>query len=437
MRSQSTASPGALTRTVEGSVGRIFASAPHLEPNDYTNIDEDWENLDGEGTHGDVVLSKLATYAVLDGYSCALIDAPTATVDQVPLSDVGNHQPRWIIYRRAQVLSWRWRVENGNVVITRLNLSETADVDDGAWGIKSEDRVRVLRNEGAGITAEVWAERQGNDGQKHWTMIDGPILYTGPKQIPFAVFAGGKMTRPFVARPPLLLLCDKVIEFFQVACDVRHYERVACFPQPVLIGQMAAGSKLTLGPSTVVECGKDGDFKWAELTGTSMDQLRQNQADRRQEIGMLGLSFLMAEKRVAETAKAKQLDSSAENATIVDAAKGIEDGANQALAFHVSYWGIDSEHAPTVSLNKNLSGDVIDATLAQVLLNMRAVGELTRAEYRQILARGRIIPDEMALEDAVNEAEIEASLNKTNLDDQATNGNMPPSNNTPATKAAE
>jgi hypothetical protein len=163
-----------------------------------------------------------------------------------------------------------------------------------------------------------------------------------------------------------------------------------------------------LGPTSVVNVEAGGDFKWAELSGGSMTQLRENQRDRRQEIGALGLSFLVTETRSAETAKAKTLDNAAENATLADAARGIEDGANVALAHHVSYAGVPADQAPTVSLNKNLSGDVIDAVLLRVLLDMRTAGELTMQEFRELLSRGRIIPSEMAAEDAVLLAEVEA-----------------------------
>jgi hypothetical protein len=420
-RSTAAVAPGALTRTVDGSVGRIFSTAPTIEPNRYARIADEWQDLDGQGTHGDVWLSRASVWAILDGFYLALVDAPQAPAPLVSIPEAARYRPRWIGYRRSQVLNWRTAVIDGKVVLTMLALAEVASVPNGEWALVSEERVRVLRRTDLGVTAEVWAERDTAARQKAWQLIEGPVLYDGPAEIPVAILAGGKITAPFVARPPLLALCDKLIEFFRAATNMAHYEQMSCFPQPVVVGQLISQSgdgKLVLGPTSVVNVEAGGDFKWAELAGSSMAQLRENQRDRRQEIGALGLSFLVTETRSAETAKAKALDNAAENATLADAARGIEDGANMALVHHVAYANVVAADAPTVSLNKNLSGDTIDAVLLRVLLDMRAAGELTRAEFREILSRGRIIPSEMALEDAVLAAELEASLNASDVDPQ-------------------
>lgn len=413
LRSTGSAVPGSLTRTVEASVGRIFAVSPTIDVMGYPGIEDEWDDVDGLGTHGDVWLARTSIYAILDGYALALIDAAPTEAAVVPMHTRQQHAPRWISYRRSQLLNWRTAVMDGRTVLTLAVLSEVADVPDGEWGLTQEQRVRVLRNTMGLITVELWALRESADGKEAWIVIEAPRTYRGPSEIPLAVFAGGKMHALFCARPPLLALCDKVIEFYQVASDMRHYERMSCFPQPVVSGTLTTiggDGKLVLGPTSAIQVDSGGDFKWAELAGTSMDQLRQNQQGRLQEIGALGLSFLVTETRQAETARAKALDAAAENATLSDAARGIEDGANQALAFHVAYWGVSEEQAPELSINKNLSGDVIDAPTMTALLAMRAAGELTRSEFREILARGKVIPVEMATADAVIDANMEEAL---------------------------
>jgi hypothetical protein len=401
IRSKGVAAPGALTRTVDGSVGRIFATPPTLTGP--SALMEAWEDIDGQGTHGDVWAAEASTWAILDGFALALVDAPQAPGPIVPLTDAPRYRPRWVLYRRNQLRKVRTAVVDGRVVLTMVALSESREVEDGEWGTKVQESVRVLRNTSGTVSAEVWQEVT-NGAQKSWQRVEGPLVYVGPTEIPLAVLRANKGTALSSVRPPLLALVDKLLEFYQVACDVRHAERMACFPQPVVRGGL--DSNLTLGPTSVVSVSSEGDFKWAEIAGTSLDQLRANQAERRQEIGALGLSFLVSETRQAETARAKALDSAAENATLAVAARGIEDGLNMALVFHASY---TNEEAGTVSLNKNLSGDVIDAALLRVLLDMRKAGELTMQEFREILNRGRIIPAEMAGEEAVLLAEVEAA----------------------------
>lgn len=415
LRSTGVAVPGQLTRTVEASVGRIFAVAPTLEPSGFARIAEHWEDIDGLGTHGDVFLATAGQFAVLDGFALVLVDAPPAPAARVPLPVAEAFRPRWVLYRRHQLCSWSVAPIDGRLVLTRVTLAFDADVPDGEWGTTTEPRVRVLRRSPEGVvTAEVWGEIT-RGAEKVWALLEGPFTYPQHTEIPLAVLAGGKVTAPFVVRPPLLPLCDKVIESWQVASDIRHNERMACFPQPVVEGQLAASptgepGQLVLGPTSAVQVEQGGKFYWAELTGASLEQLRAGQQERLREIGALGLSFLVSETRSAETARAKALDAAAENATLATAARGIEDGANLALQFHAAYYDTPAADAPTVSLNKNLSGEVLDAPLVKVLHEMRAGGELSRAEFREILARGRVIPAEMATEEKIAEAETEAAV---------------------------
>lgn len=421
LRSTGVPVPGHLTRTVEGSVGRLFAVAPTLDAGE--QIQDDWHDLDGMGTHGDVWLANAAQWAILDGFALALVDAPPSGGGTVTLAQLPSFRPRWTMYRRAALVNWQVTVIGNRLRTTRLILRETHEQPNGEWASEAVPRVRVLRMTpvaGDGgrdqVTAEVWEEREEkNTRDKVWTLVEGPYTYAQQVDIPVAVLAAGVQTAPYCVRPPLLALCDKVVEFWQVQSDIRHYERMACFPQPVITGQLATGAdgtpgQLVLGPTSAVQVDQGGSFAWAELSGSSLDALRAGQAERIREIGAMGLSFLVSETRSAETARAKALDAAAENASLARAARGIEDGANVALSFHARYYGTADTNAPTVSLNKNLSGETIDAALLRVLLDMRTAGELTRAEFREILARGRVLPAEMAVADAVAAAELEAAL---------------------------
>jgi hypothetical protein len=425
IRSRGVAAPGHLTRTVEASVGRVFSVAPTLDASGDAEIEADWEDLDGMGTHGDVFLARAQSYAILDGFYLVLVDAPVAPPGgRVPRPDAGKYRPRWIGYRRKQLRNWRTEVVDGRVRVTLVVLDETEDVAEGEFGLAPREVRRVLRADGPTITVARYAQTRdaAGAGGESWTLLEGPFVYDGPREIPLAVLAGGKLVAPFTARPPLLPLCDKLIEFYQVAADMRHYERFSCFPQPTIRGQLVTATgdgKLTLGPTSVVHTEADGAFAWAELEGKSMSELRENQRERLREIGALGLSFLVTETRSAETARAKALDAWAENATLADAARGCEDGANLALQFHASYRKRAAEQAATVSLNKNLSGEVLDAALVRVLLDMRSANELTFAEFREILARGRIIPAEMADEENTLEAELALALARSDVDRDA------------------
>jgi hypothetical protein len=130
------------------------------------------------------------------------------------------------------------------------------------------------------------------------------------------------------------------------------------------------------------------------------------------EIGAMGLSFLVTETRQAETARAKEIDAAAENATLADAGIGIEDGLNMALVYHAAYYGVAPENAPTVSVAKNLDGTRLSAQMVAILSKLRAEFQLSASEFRELLARGGIITPAMAEPEAIAEAELLAALDR-------------------------
>jgi hypothetical protein len=412
-RAGSAPAPGTLSRTIDASVGRLFAIPPVLDGSG--SVVQEWEDIDTAGTHGDVWASRLAALAIRDGLALIVVDAPTAPSDTVPLTDAPAYRPRWLRYTRSQVRNWSTGIVGGKAVLTLLVLDEVEAVPDGAFGMKDEQRRRVFRLTDSGPTVQVWREVTDTQGQR-WEPLSEPVLYRGPREIPVAIAYVGKPTAPLVVKPPLLALCDAVQHFWTRQVNIAYYEDLACFPQPTVVGRLSSRgdgadgpAKLELGPNTYVGVEMGGDFKFAELAGSSMRELRENQRERRLEIGALGLSFLVSETRSAETAKAKALDSAAENATLSDAARGIEDALNQALIFHASY--TPGATPATVSLNKNLTGETLDAPTMTVLLQMRQAGELTMSEYRELLVRGRVLPQGYADAAVVAEAELEAAVN--------------------------
>ena len=420
LRRDGVAVPGYLMRTVGASAGRLFSTAPALDVRGLSQAAADWENIDGQGTHGDVWASASSELAIRDGFCLVLVDAPTAPNALVPMPDAQKYRARWIRYEREALLNWRTVVIDGRTALSMLAMIECHDVPDGAFGMAKEERVRVLRRQDTGaITAEVWAERENEQKQKTWQLVEGPFEFRGPKEIPVALIVGGKRSGLFSVRPPLLSLCDKVIEYWQVASDIRHNERMACFPQPVVIGQRTSATgdpaPLVLGPTTGIGLEVGGDFRWAELAGTSLAQLRESQQVRLREIGTMGLSFLVSETRSAETAKSKQLDSAAENATLADAARGIEDGINQCWMFHAAYDNVAPEQAPTISLNKNLTAETLDPQTVAGITAMRNDGLISDQEFRDLLVRGRVFPVEMSAQDAVLAAELNTELAKATV----------------------
>jgi hypothetical protein len=108
-----------------------------------------------------------------------------------------------------------------------------------------------------------------------------------------------------------------------------------------------------------------------------------------------GLSFLQTDTRAAETAEAKRLDASAENATLATAAQGIEDAINAAWEIHGWYEGMAPIDCPVVSISRDYEATTMPAQLLAAYVQAVAQAGLpVRLLLAQMQQGGLIAPDE-------------------------------------------
>jgi hypothetical protein len=243
--------------------------------------------------------------------------------------------------------------------------------------------------------------------------------------IPLAVCYAGRTDATLTADPPLLDLAFANLEYWQIATELRWYEKLAAHPQPTVEGELVGTGAISadgqvlkptlqLGPTTMVNVEKGGKFHYTEVSGVSFNGLRASLDAKKAEMSELGASFLKKVNRGVETAEAKRLDATAENSTLATAAQGIEDGLNLALGFHALYLGIEAAQAPTIAINRDFEGIMLDAPTMLAYVALVNAGFPKRLVLEALQVGGRIADDEDL--DAL-ELEWEAGLQAAN--DQA------------------
>jgi hypothetical protein len=233
--------------------------------------------------------------------------------------------------------------------------------------------------------------------------------------LPAAIGYTGRTHAPMVATIPLMGVAWANLAHWQQSTNLRFYRDLCAFPQPTITGTLAPDiqtgtpGKLRVGPMTAVHLSEaDAKYAWTELTGSSMEQIEKGIIEKLAQMAKLGMAFLQADTRAAETAEAKRLDATAENSTLATAAQGIEDAVNSALEFHAWYLGIDKAGAPVLSINRDFESTTLDApTMLAYAALVRDAGFPMRLVLEAMQAGGRIGPDEDL--DAL-EGEIAAAL---------------------------
>ncbi len=411
---------GGLARTLSAAVGMLFAKKPKQEGTWTGEIGDQWQNLDGQGTGGDIFVKQAARDAMADGFTGILVDFPPAPTNVEVHS--GNEvalglRPYWASYPRADVISWRTTKIRSVETLSQVVLREGGSTNVGAFGSQPVVRYRVCRlvvapdpaaAEAPAQLIATWSlleERMDASG-KQMTLVEiekgvfrdrsgAPF-----QRIPFAIPYAGHADEMLCAQPPLLDVAWANLEHWRVATNLRHYEDQCCFPQPTVKGALAKDANgaeipLVLGPTTIVRLSNDAEFTMTELTGSSLAQLRASLAEKKDEIGELGMSFLVRKTRGVETAEAKRLDATAENASLATAAQLIQDGLNQALIFHAQYLGIEASAAPSLSLNTDFEMLAMDAaTMLAYVTAVKDAGLPVRILLESWQLQGRIAPDE-------------------------------------------
>jgi len=411
---------GGLSRTLSASVGMLFAKPPALPdilmPGGIWA--EHWANIDLANTAGTVLMKRFAESCVADGFGALVVDFPPVPDGvRVTAADEGrlNLRPFWRLYNRLDIISWRLAVIDNAIQPVQVVLRESAESDLGSFASAAQVQYRVLRLVRVVDTAtqaarhvatwEVLVEESGTAG-RGVKRIDGGFFRgrTGAplSRLPLAIGYGGRTDAPFTARPPLLDVAWSNLYYYRKETTLNYNEELCAFPMIHTKGRVADAKgnaiPLEFGPSTHIETRADGDVKWVELEGTGSALLTVSLAREKRDMAELGMSFLAGDTRAAETAEAKRLDATAENATLSSAATGIEDAINMALVFHAEYEGVDSANAPSVTINRDFESVVMDApTMLAYVTAVEKVG-LDPMTLLDAWQRGGRIPQDADLD---------------------------------------
>lgn len=416
IRRQSEEVSGAYERTLSASVGMLFAKEPKIEWNDAAAIESAWANIDGAGTAGHVLVKQFAEKAINHGISVLLIDhtpTPKGVVVHAGNERELGLRPVWGYYPRTAIRSWRIAVIGGRPVLTQLVLKETGYDESGLYGARAYERYRVLRLEntgqGVGATFELIEKRETGGGNAvEWVSIESGAYRNRTGRIapwiPVAIAHTGRSDAMLDSSMPLLPLAYANLHHWLRATNLRFFSDLTCFPQAVVIGDMAhdgIGSdgmpipgKLRLGPGATVYLREGGDFKWETPSSDSWEFQSADLTARERRMAQLGMSFLAPDTRAAETAEAKRIDSTAENATLSTAAQGIDDAVNRAFEIHAWYEGLGPEQVPVFQTNRDFENTAMDADTMRAYVNaVKEAGLPPRMLLEAWQQGGRIGPD--------------------------------------------
>lgn len=383
-------------RTLQAMTGLVMQRPVELGQT-AGKIAEHWESIDGRRGHGAVFARRVFTEGLATNW-CGIL------VDMQPLEDEGGVRsradearlglrPYWRLYKAEDIRDWQWTEYQGEQVLRLLVLRECYQERVGRFRIEERVDYRVIEWRGPGeITWELWRE-EGDRGNRSASLVRrGSIL--GPERIPFSFFTPNEVYGP----PPLIDLADLNLTHYRTDTDRRHLMRIGCLPIPVRIGYPNAGDEpeKPFGTNRLLDVPLDGDFKWAEITGAAFGVTGEDLRMIEARMGAMGLAFLQPETRAAETAEAKRIDSTAQNATLASAARALKDCLEEAVIYHAQFLKV----APVgVEVNTDFERTVLPPQMIDALSRLEVAGQLSLETLLAMLKRGHVLGDDTDVEE--------------------------------------
>jgi len=367
------------------------------------------DDIDREGVNLLTLASEMALEALAYGLCGILVEAPKPIVGvaaNITRADekAAGVRPYFVRVMHNQILGWKIKRVDGVATLVQLRILECETRDDGEWGEKEVERVRVLE-------PGRWATYEKAERSEEWVIADSGT--TTLNRIPFVPIYGTRLGF-MMGVSPLLDLAYLNVKHWQSQSDqdnILHVARV-----PILFGKgFQEDDDIVVGVATAVKTtSTEADLKFVEHSGEGIGAGKESLQDLEQQMIQAGAELL--EKRPGtRTATESANDNEANKSDLQRIAEGFEDSLDQALQLLAELGGLKS--GGNVTLFKDFGAVVLGLASGQLILSMQQSGLLSKATaINELKRRGELAP-EVDADQEIERVEAEGPGLGTHTDD--------------------
>ena len=379
-------------RLVDNAAGLILRRPINLEGDDFWLT---WsENVDGLGSSLNEYARRALVSALCYGHSGILVDFPpdpgvTTLYEERQL----GRRPYFNHIDAPQIWGWRQETTIPNSPLSQVRLHEYATIPEGRFGQIRVERMRVIEPNGY----EVY-QRNGDvqAGTADLGTNDIGLVETGDlpfNQIPFVPIYTNR-TGMLTSSPPLIDIANLNITHYQRQADLIHALHIAAMPILVMEGWEDADDSTAVGVNYGMITTPGNKVYYVNADSGAFQAQQDELKELEMQMSTLGISKLLGQKYVAESADAKRIDQAQANSVLSIISMELESSLQQAYYFAARYLGIDP---PKVTLDRDFDFYRLLGQDISVIGQLRAEGALSNATYLDILKSGEIIPDKVDL----------------------------------------
>jgi hypothetical protein len=384
----------AYRRTVSVMAGKPFSKELTVKASS-DQLQAEWkpwlDDIDRNGVSLNVFASEMMQEIVAHGLAGIYVDVPRA-VPGTPVTVAAEREagvrPYFVRVKHDQILGWRLD-DQGRLAMLRIK--ECSEVEDGLYGTRMVDRVRVL-------TPGHWELHEATGADAYAIVDQGD---TSLPVIPFVALYGERLA-PMIGRPPLLDLAFLNVKHWQSQSDQDTILHVARVPILAMIGA-DENSQLVVGASAAVKLPLGAEMKFVEHTGAAIAAGANSLNALEEQMVQTGAELLV-QKPGQRTATEDANDAEGNKCDLQRITEALEDGLDQALVFAGLYV---NKNPPQVTLFKDFGAATLSDASAQLVLSLQQAGLITKeTALREQQRRGVLSPDiDISVEVAAAEAE--------------------------------
>ncbi|UUV44779.1 portal protein [Rhodobacter phage RcRudolph] len=378
-------------RTLENLTSKAFRDPPILNDDVPEQIKKLLEDADTEGNNFLVFSRAWFRSSVQRAFGFVLVDHTRAQViegRERTLDDDRKEgvRPFWRLVDAADMLFLRAEKVGDKVRVVEARIREWETEQDGEWGQKTVERIRVLRPG----TFELYEKRIVRKGAKpKWVRVDG-----GPMGLDYVPIVSFYTSKEGLAdgKPVLEDLAYLNVEHFQSSADQRSILTVARFPILAVSGASNAdpnGEPVVIGPKKWLSVADpQGRIYYVEHAGNAIAAGRTDLEDLEDQMASYGSEFLR-KRPGASSATGRALDSAEAISPLMAWGMDFKDALELALQYTADWLKLGEgkggsvayQIKPDVSVGESKELDALDSARERRDISRKAyLGELQRRD---------------------------------------------------------
>lgn len=373
-------------RLIHNAAGMVLRRKIKLEGGDPWWEDEFRKDVDGDGTSLDQFALNRLEVALAYGMSTLIVDAErrqavSGADELLPL------RPFFVPVDPWQYLGHRREDDKPGAKLTMLRYEEERRVDAGEYGEEYTAAARVI----------IPGAYELFEGDKRFAVEMGAFDLN---YIPVVdIYAQREGFR--CATPPLADVAHLNIAHYRRLADMLHSLHIAAIG--LLVLEEYDGAEAGTGTNYAIKMNQGTKAYWVACDAGSFAAQAELLDRLENEISHLGVTKLLGQKFVAESADAKRIDQQQANCVLAVTAQELENALNEAFRMASDYNG---KEPPRVVIDRDFDFYRLLGQDVSVLSELEEKGQLTPEAFMKILARGEWLPEEMDIPALVAEVKV-------------------------------